>query len=191
MPVTGNKNADAAAKLTKLAEELRNGGNFPITRLTVLKRCCTDPTVAAGFALHLISRAKDTAPRRFQPLIANAARELRKYRKDPTGARATATLSALHALEQAQPERRRTRWGDVRTIESRETLLAEYALRCITRPYESAYWGYHLARQYAERYDPRYGTGLIPASADAVADMAAHWSRQAAKSKPSAVKQRK
>jgi hypothetical protein len=34
------------------------------------------------------------------------------------------------------------------------------------------------ARHYAERYNPRYGTGLIPESASAVDDIAAFWARE-------------
>ena len=37
--------------------------------------------------------------------------------------------------------------------------------------------GYRLARQYAERYNPRYGSGLIPASAPFVEDIAEFWGK--------------
>ena len=85
---------------------------------------------------------------------------------------------ALRELEGSQNETRDTRWGRVRTIHSREALLAEHALRCVARPQESAHWGYQAARQYAERYNPRYGTGLIPESAAAVEDIVAFWARE-------------
>jgi len=38
-------------------------------------------------------------------------------------------------------------------------------------------WAYRVARQYAERYDSRYGVGLIPASAPAVEDIGSFWQR--------------
>ena len=66
-------------------------------------------------------------------------------------------------------------WGPVRIIHSTEVLLIEYALSCLLQPTASADWGYHLARQYAERYDSRYGTGLIPESAPLVEDIADFW----------------
>ncbi len=81
-------------------------------------------------------------------------------------------------LEESQNETRDTRWGRVRTIHCREALLAEHALRCVACPQESAHWGYQAARHYAERYNPRYGTGLIPESAPAVEDIAAFWARE-------------
>jgi hypothetical protein len=60
-------------------------------------------------------------------------------------------------------------------IHSTEVLLIEYALSCLLQPTASADWGYRLARQYAERYNSRYGTGLIPESAPMVEDIADFW----------------
>ena len=66
-------------------------------------------------------------------------------------------------------------WGPVRIIHSTEVLLIEYALSCLFQPTASADWGYQLARQCAERYNTRYGTGLIPASAPLVEAIADFW----------------
>ncbi len=66
-------------------------------------------------------------------------------------------------------------WGPVRISDSTGGLLIEYALSCLLQPTASADWGYHLARQYAERYNSRYGTGLIPESAPMVEDIADFW----------------
>ena len=63
----------------------------------------------------------------------------------------------------------------MRIIESREALLVEKAIACVLKPQQSADWGYRLARDYAERYDPRYGSGLIPGSAPYVEEIAAFW----------------
>ena len=73
-----------------------------------------------------------------------------------------ALLSDVRAIQNTY---RNQAWGPVRIIHSTEVLLIEYALSCLLQPTASADWGYHLARQYAERYDSRYGTGLIPESA--------------------------
>ena len=48
--------------------------------------------------------------------------------------------------------------------EGRETCLAEVP-----------YWAYQTARHYAEQYDPRYGDGLIPASAPLLEDIVQFW----------------
>jgi len=47
-------------------------------------------------------------------------------------------------------------------IESSDTLVVEKAIECILSPANSAVWGYHVGREYAERYNLHYGTGLIP-----------------------------
>ena len=44
--------------LSTLARELRTGGHFQITRLTVLKNWCEDPVAAGRFALCLAERSK-------------------------------------------------------------------------------------------------------------------------------------
>jgi len=165
-------------KLSLLARELRGGEHFEITRLTALKSWCEDPIAAGRFALHLAERSKGRATKKYKPLIANALRQLRKHLANRERQAAEPLWQALRELEDSQNETRDTHWGRVRTIHSREALLAEHALRCVTRPQESAYWAYQAARQYAERYNPRYGTGLIPESAAAVEDIVAFWARE-------------
>jgi NOL1/NOP2/fmu family ribosome biogenesis protein len=163
-------------KLARLAEELRQGEQFQITRLTMLKSLCEDPVAAAELGLYLVEQVKTKAKKRYRPLIDKAVREIRQHLRKPAAEPRPSLWDALEALEHCQKEVEHQRWADVRIVRSREALLAEYALRCVARPRESAHHGYHLARVYAERYDPRYGTGLIPASADAVEDIVRFWS---------------
>ena len=165
-------------KLSRLARELRAGEHFQITRLTVLKSWCEDPVAAGRFALHLAERSKRRATKKYKPLITNALRQLRKHLANHERQAPEPLWQALQELEDSQNETRGTRWGRVRTIHCQEALLAEHALRCVARPQESAHWGYQAARQYAERYNPRYGTGLIPESAVAVEDIVAFWARE-------------
>ena len=63
----------------------------------------------------------------------------------------------------------------MRLIESREVVLVEDAIACLLFPYQSADWGYRLARDYAERYDPHYGSGLVSDSAPYVEEIAGFW----------------
>lgn len=178
-----NNQADksAAAKLKKLAllaQQLRAGENFEITRLTVLKSWCEDPIAAGRFALHLAERSKGRATKKYKPLISNALRQLKQHLASPSQQAVEPLWKALRKLEDSQNEFRDIRWGRVRTIHCREALLAEHALRCVAAPKESASWAYQAARQYAERYNPRYGTALIPESAAAVEDIVAFWARE-------------
>ena len=56
-----------------------------------------------------------------------------------------------------------------------ELLVVETALQCALHPWASSDLGYRLARQYAERYNSRYGSGLITESAPFVEDIAEFW----------------
>jgi hypothetical protein len=179
--------ATTARKLAILADELERGTSFPITRLTVLKRLCAEWETAAPFACHLADLSRDrfraNPPSRLDP----ERREVFRERIDATIARIHAYMAAatrdadlalraaLRELASAQDETRDTRWATVRTIHSRDALVVENAARCILDPLDSAAWGYRLARDYAERYDSRHGTGLVPESAPFVRDIAGFW----------------
>ncbi len=74
-----------------------------------------------------------------------------------------------------QNEYRTIYGGPVRIIRSKDLLVAEEALRAILRPAEAPTWLYQAARDYSERYNARYGTGLIPESAPMVEEIAGFW----------------
>jgi hypothetical protein len=99
------------------------------------------------------------------------------YLAERTTDKAVSLRHLLSALEGTQNRYKYLEWGPVRIIESSELLLIETTLHCLLSPTESAYWGYRVAREYAERYDPRYGTGLIPESAPMVQEIAEFWCR--------------
>jgi hypothetical protein len=185
------KNTDprvtAARKLVMLAEELRTGNSFRITRLTVLKRLCADCESAARFACYLADLSQNhflTAPpslldaeRReaFRTRIATAVSCIHAYMAAPNRDADLALRAARRELQSAQSETRETRWATIRTIHSRDALVVENAVDCILDPRNSAVWGYRLAAAYAERYDPRHGTGLVPESAPLLRDIAEFW----------------
>jgi hypothetical protein len=60
-------------------------------------------------------------------------------------------------------------------VRNRDLLVIENALRSIIFIVEAPTWLYQAARDYAERYDSRYGTGLIPASAPMMQEIADFW----------------
>ena len=100
-----------------------------------------------------------------------------KHLKDGT-TETESSLDDVHSeIQGVQNQYEHQRWGPVRITKSRELLVVETALECVLRPWGSSMLGYHLARQYAERYDSRYGTGLIPKSAPMVEDIAEFWGR--------------
>ena len=175
-------------QLATMAAELHEGASFNITRLTTLKSLCEEATVAARFAVHLarLTHQKMQEQRRpshlnaekwehYKQVVDEAVRQMERYVEQPTP-QTTNPLWTLQSQVRALQDRyEQQAWGPVRIIESTEVLLIEYALSCLLQPTASADWGYRLARQYTERYDSRYGTGLIPESASLVEDIADFW----------------
>lgn len=179
--------AAAARKLATLADELARGASFPITRLTVLKRLCAEPENAAPFACYLADLSRNhfrTAPparldagqaKAFAERIGDVIAALLAFMATPTREADLALRAARRELEALQSEYRDTQWATVRTIHSRDALVVENAANCILDPRNSAVWGYRLGHDYAERYDPRHGGGLVPESAPLVRDIAGFW----------------
>jgi hypothetical protein len=81
----------------------------------------------------------------------------------------------LRELESVNDEYESIPYGMVRIIQDKNVLIVEDAVQCVLSPYSTSSQAYHLARDYAERYDPRYGTGLIPDSAPLVMDIVDFW----------------
>jgi len=175
-------------QLATIARELREGASFNITRLTTLKSLCEDATAAARFALHLAQltyrRMQEKAcpfhldPQQweyYKQVVDEAIRQMARYLENPTEEAADLVRAWLSDVRAIQDRYEQQAWGPVRMIHSTEVLLIEYALSSLLQPTASADWGYRLARQYAERYNSRYGTGLIPESAPMVEDMADFW----------------
>jgi len=182
-----------AAKVQKLARiipALRSGEHFQITRLTTVKSLCQTPYDAACFVLHIARlthrrmKSHQRPPhvteeewRHYKTLVARAVRCMSLHTAQPSRANPTRLHAIWSALRQEQNEYKYIEWGPVRLIKSNEVLLVEYAVECMRSPHAAAYWAYQVARHYAERYNPRYGTGLIPESDDTVEDIADFWCR--------------
>jgi hypothetical protein len=175
-------------RLAQMAAALQQGNHFEVTRLTTLKSLCEDAQAAAQFALYLAkltdSKMREThcpshlAPEQwdtYKGVVAQALEHMDAYVEEPSEQTSRALWSVASEVREVQNTYRNQAWGPVRIIHSTEVLLIEYALSCLLQPTASADWGYRLARQYAERYNARYGTGLIPASAPLVEDIADFW----------------
>lgn len=176
------------SRLTQIADELKNGKSFPITRLTTIKKLCEDVTAAREFALHIAKRAQEKmsgqeAPDhidktdwlKFKEVVGRAIVHMEGFLKERFTKSESEMMALLSEIRRLQDTYDDQRWGPVRMIASSETLVVEYALRCFPSSSEVPYWAYHLAREYTERYDSRFGTGLIPESAPMVEEIAAFW----------------
>lgn len=177
-------------KLSAIAEGLQSGENYPITRLTTLKSLCADQKAAAKFASSLATLAQSQATTRARPqhlkltawreqkeLIARTVALLESYVKTPTKAKQGRLSEALAEVRGVNNEYKPSRWGPVRIIQNRYALIVENSLRCVLAwtAEETGFWAYHAARDYAEKYNPHYGTGLIPASAPLVQEIVKFW----------------
>jgi hypothetical protein len=173
-------------KLAQIARDLSEGANYSITRLTILKSLCEDPEVAAHFAVYLARHTSRSTNKRsnsghlskdelHNDLITRSVERLGRYVERPSDPEREALQGILRELESVNDEYESIPYGVVRIIQDKKVLIVEHAVRCVLSPYSAPNQAYHLARDYAERYDPRYGTGLIPGSAPLVADIVNFW----------------
>ncbi len=167
-------------QLSEIAEALRRGKDFPITRLTTIKSLCGEPEAAPAFALFLAQRIQckmrqGKYPKKFRDLVDRAVRALKPDLTDPTEERKARLSFLCSELEAEQNEYRRIGGNMVRMLKSRDLFVVEQCLRLALRTCEAPYWAYHAARDYAVRYDARYWSGLIPSSAPMVEEIAEFW----------------
>jgi hypothetical protein len=168
-------------KLEAIAGQLRQGEDFPVTRLTTLKGLCEDPKAAGSFALFLARkiqrkmREKKNAPKRYRDLVNRAVREMKPSLEQPTDERNERLWAVWHEMKEEQSEYRPISWGMLRIIKSMELLVAEKCVESVLRPHEAPHWLYQAARDYAERYDARHPNGLTRKSAPLVEEIATFW----------------
>jgi hypothetical protein len=175
-------NRKKVEKLRAMAEDLRRGKDYPITRLTSLKTLCCEPKVAGEFTAYLASISVARISRRKRPShITKAKWEqfLSLAAEGWTSIKGHKSLKRLRDIlkrvRASQCDIERHRWANVRVIQSRELLQVELALRCILEEPDAPRLAYQAGRNHAERYDSRYGTGLIPASADPLKEIVDFW----------------
>jgi hypothetical protein len=167
--------------LSEIAEALRQGNRLHVTRLTIIKSFCTEPEAAAAFALFLAQkiqkkmRQEKKYSKTFRKLVDRAIKELKPYLADTTDERRARLSSLCREMEAEQCDYTDMGWNVVRMIKSRHLIVVEECLKSVLRSHEAPYWAYHAAKDYAERFDPRYGSGLIPTSAPMVEEIAEFW----------------
>jgi len=188
--------SDVLAKIRKLAllpeEARRCQFAVSVTRLTSLKSLCREPAMANRFVTWLAGKALERAERgqrhsgplppeqdqAHREMMAEALAEMEGWPDDPPEARRRRLLDLRGRMQEEQNEHRSVPFGAVRLIRDWELLIVENAARCLLSPRESGHWAYQIARDYAERYHPKHGTGLIPESAPLLEDILAFWSQE-------------
>jgi hypothetical protein len=175
-------------KLAQIARDLSEGADFSITRLTILKSLCEDPEVAAHFAVYLAKHTSRRINEMSSPLhlsnsewrmhneiLERAVERLQSYVERPADPKREELRELLRELESVNDEYESIPYGMVRIIRDKNVLIVEDAVRCVLSADSAPSQAYRLARDCAERYDPRYGTGLIPDSAPLVMDIVDFW----------------
>ena len=161
--------------LEEIAEALRRGEGFSVTRLTTIKRLCEDAKAAGAFALFLARKIQrrmreERAPQRYRQLANRAVREMALYLKDPSEVGRKRLWPLLREIEGEQDEYENIPWGLLRNVKSFDLLVVEHALKAVLRPYEAPYWLYHAARDYTGKTDQ-----LVPKTAPMVEEIAGFW----------------
>jgi hypothetical protein len=180
-------------KLAHLPDEARQSRfAISITRLTILKSLCAQPEVANRFVTYLARKVLERAEQgkgrtkrrtgttelTHREMMSEALAGLDVWQQTPAD-NLRQTLSDLQQRMRAeQNEYKNIPWGAVRVVTDWDLVLFEEALSCLLHPREADSWAYRMARDYAERYDPSHGTGLIPASAPLLQDIANFWTRE-------------
>lgn len=173
------------SKIVEIAQELRNGKRFEITRLTRIKALCEDPNAASQFAIYMARLTKKemekvACPRNLdsveweqhKKLVSETVSQMESYLESSTQEKESLLRELLPQLERVQGQKDGPYGILLRIINNKYVLLTEDALRCLLYPDMTSRLGYELAKHYAERYNPSYGTGLIPESAPLLEDIA-------------------
>ena len=174
-------------KLEDALHALKEGQEkyFFITKLTSIKTLCKAPDIANQFALYLSEltlKKVDSSPcpeytdpkdwEKYKKIIKRSVELMNKFIKDPI----EKNLSSLRVLlDKVQSIQNKTRSGPygtiIRTINSKDVLVIEDSIHCMLYTDNTPYWTYKLARDYTEKYNSSYGTGLIPESIPMLEDI--------------------
>ncbi len=167
-------------KLSEIAQELRQGNKFHVTRLTTIKSLCAEPEAATAFALFLAQKIQKKMrqknyPQQFRELVDRVVKELTPYLADPTEERQARLSSLREEMTSEQKEYKKSGWNVGRMLKYRDLVLVEECVRSVLSRSEAPFWAYHASKDYVVRFDARYGSGLIPTSAPFVEEIAEFW----------------
>lgn len=181
-PILDPANRKRIETFKTILADLKAGKDYLITRLTPIKSLCKDPAVAAAFTKYLASIAAQKLATRPRP------REMCKVQWQTFQRLAIEGMAALESggengeqhqllatIRDSQNVTRHVHWSDVRIIECSDLFQIELALKCQLQMEDRSRLAYDAARIHAEEYDPEYGTGLLPSSAQALEQIIAFW----------------
>lgn len=180
MEVDKKSSLKSLQKLKQIEVDLLQGETyFSITRLIVLKKLCKNPDARYNFAKYISDKAYKAYIRDknigtdMKSLVKEALQlmEMVIVNNKQSKKKLETILNKLIAY---QNQTRSGHFGvQIRTINNNNLFLIELGIKCFLFDDESA--GYEIGKNYAEKYNARYGTGLIPDSLPFVKDILEFW----------------
>ena len=165
-------------KLNDLAVDLRDGNQFNITRLTIIKKICKNKDGFDRFSLHLseVAHRLEQHPEH-KVLIGKSLQSIQLFMSDPSEENIKLIHETFIELRDIQNEVKQIRGWPVRMINCTNLLIVEHAVECVSTTYleHASKVAYQMARTFAERYDPGKFEGLVEKSAPLVQEMADFW----------------
>lgn len=191
MPIRNPLSRDNIRRVQKLEdalEDLRKGNSnyFSITKLTSMKSLCRDEEYRKEYCVYLASLVMDNAEylmendnaKNIVNLIQQAYHVIEIVAKDSSNINVVVANATLSRLKNSQDQYERVKWTTVRIITSRDLLILENILQCLLLPTDIAVsYAYEATRNYVEKYNPHYGTGLIPESIPMLEKIISFWNR--------------
>jgi hypothetical protein len=164
-------------KLKILEDELSNfqGFTLSITKLTVIKWICKNSEAMKYFALFIAREEFKANKFKANDEIIELIREGVDLMENSINSQETDRLRIIYnELYKYQNKIRKISWNHVRSIEDWSVYLIEVAISCFLWE-ENERLGYELAKSWTEKYNPSYGTGLIPASLNNLKEIRFFW----------------
>ena len=123
-------------KLSAIAEALRHGNKFHVTRLTIIKSFCAEPEAATAFALFLAQKIQKKMrqknyPQQFRELVDRVIKELTPCSVDPTEERQARLSSLRRELEVEQKDYKKSGWNLGRMLKHGDLMLVEECVRSV------------------------------------------------------------
>jgi hypothetical protein len=181
--------AKRVTKLNSLEKELSNfrGFSISITKLTILKFLCNDSFSMCQFAYYLSLKIEDKIQiydreENLKNIITDSLRIMKNIIKDAKlDSRFGINNNHINALKEisitlrdSQNEIKKLKWSNIRLIHNWNVFLLEQAIDCYIYS-DQPEMGYKLAKSYTERYEPSFGTGLIPDSLESLKEINQFW----------------
>ncbi len=175
-----------AAKLKQVLEELKSPTNrfaINITRLRTINGLCEDERVLRQFAFYIA--VKNFPKAMVNPNLSDEIKEaitrsmelMDANLENPLEQGIIEMRQLHHQLQNLQNQTSHVHWNTVvRSIPYWDVYMVEACVYCfITK--NNPTLGYELARDYCQKYNPSYGTGLLPESIPFLEDVAGFWEK--------------